>query len=106
MEQNDTHVFDLLTLSPVLDGGWVLLGELGAYVSVSRDRFERIDVTPSGASLRVSLLGSQGETVDVTALRPVNTSSSEVLLSEDWVVLVKSVTFKGSSGKAEVVFDS
>ena len=49
MVANDTHQFDLLQLSPVLENGWVLLGELGKYVSVSRKRFPRMTVTPERA---------------------------------------------------------
>ena len=36
MVANDTRVFDLLELAPVGHNGWVLLGEVGRYVRVSR----------------------------------------------------------------------
>lgn len=36
MVANDTRVFDLLELAPVSQNGWVLLGEVGRYVRVSR----------------------------------------------------------------------
>ena len=47
MARNDTHQFDLLVLAPVVHG-WVLLGEAGAYVRVSRDRFESVTFAASG----------------------------------------------------------
>ena len=95
--QNDTYLFDLMELAPVVSG-WVLLGEVGAYVRVSRVRFEAVSVSLAG--LRAGLVGSRGEKVEVTALRPVSSSTPA-----DWVVMVKSVTI-GVSGKAEVVFES
>ena len=97
MMQNDTYLFDLMELAPVVSG-WVLLGEVGAYVRVSRVRFEAVSVSLAG--LRAGLVGSRGEKVEVTALRPVSSSTPA-----DWVVMVKSVTI-GVSGKAEVVFES
>lgn len=36
MVANDTHVFDFLELAPVAKNGWVLLGEVGRYVRVSK----------------------------------------------------------------------
>ena len=36
MVANDTRVFDLLALAPVAQNGWVLLGEVGRYVRVSK----------------------------------------------------------------------
>ena len=41
MVQNDTHVFDLLELAPVVHG-WVLLGEVERFVRVSRIRFQDV----------------------------------------------------------------
>ena len=93
MAQNDTHAFDLLELAPVVRG-WALLGEVGAYVRVSRGRFERVEFVPTG--IRATLLGSEGETVEVAALRPDGAG--------DWVVLVKRATFRGDSGKLQIAF--
>ena len=98
MAQNDTHVFDLLALAPVVHG-WVLLGEVGAYVRVSRDRFERVDFSPSG--IEATVVGSEGETVEVTALQPKAGTAAA-----DWVVLVQRVTFPREGGKAVVTFGS
>ena len=94
--QNDTHVFDLLELAPVVHG-WVLLGEVERYVRVSRDRFDGVDFAPSG--IRMQLVGSEGETVALTALQLMAGGK------RDWMVLVKRVTFpKGSGGRMEVAF--
>eukprot|EP00966_Prymnesium_polylepis_P110751 2562012-Prymnesium_polylepis.1 len=93
MAQNDTHAFDLLELAPVVRG-WALLGEVGAYVRVSRGRFERVEFAPRG--IHATLVGSEGETVEVAALRPDGAG--------DWVVLVKRVTFRGDSGKLQMTF--
>ena len=64
------------------------------YVRVSRDRFEAVEFSPTG--IRVHLTGSEGETVEVTALRPLSTASDE------WIVMVERVTFEGD--RAVVVF--
>lgn len=93
MAQNDTDLFDLLSLAPLVRG-WALLGEAGAYVRVSRDRFEAVEFSTTG--IRVHLTGSEGETVEVTALRPLSTASDE------WIVMVERVTFEGD--RAVVVF--
>ena len=102
MEQNDTHRFDLLTLAPLVHG-WAFLGEAGAYVRASRERFESVRFSPSG--IRVALLGSDGETVEVTALRPMQMrANGDAVGQAEWTVLVKRVTFRGGSRKAEVAF--
>jgi len=98
MVQNDTRVFDLLELAPVVHG-WALLGEVGKYVRVSRDRFE--DVVVSASGVRADLSGSEGETVEVAALQPATALEGGV--PADWVVLVKRVTFE-RSGRATVTF--
>ena len=93
MVQNDTHVFDLLVLAPVVHG-WVLLGESGKYVRVSRDRIRHVAFRPTG--LTVGLMGTEGESVELTALRPA---------ASDWEVVVQRVTFpKGSGGEMDVAF--
>lgn len=92
MVQNDTKSFDLLTLAPVSSAGWVLLGEVGRYVRVSSDRFD--DVTFSAAGVHASLSGSQGETIEVTALQPLAGKA-------EWLVQVKTVTFAGDTATVE-----
>ena len=86
MVQNDTRMFDLLELAPVVHG-WALLGEVGKYVRVSQDRFDDVAFDASGISM--SLSGSVGETVVVTALQWVEVEA-------DWLVLVKEVSFDES----------
>lgn len=92
MVQNDSRAFDLLELAPVV-GGWVLLGEAGRYVRMSRDRFERVTISPAG--IAAELTGSEGESTEMTALEPAP--------SGDWAVRVKRVEF-GSAGRANVSF--
>ena len=86
MVQNDTRMFDLLELAPVVHG-WALLGEVGKYVRVSQDRFDDVAFDASGISM--SLSGSVGETVVVTALQWVEVEA-------DWLVLVKEASFDES----------
>lgn len=60
---NET-TFKLFTLIPVHDtmlGAWVLLGELGKFVSSSEQRFSYVSVTQR--ETRVGLLGAPGEAV-------------------------------------------
>eukprot|EP01052_Picozoa_sp_SAG31_P027806 SAG31_NODE_2634_length_5342_cov_2.253099_2_plen_262_part_00 len=86
MVQNDTRTFDLLQLAPVVNG-WSLLGEVGRYVRVSRDRFDEVSFFSSG--IHVALSGTKGETTAVTALEPLATG--------DWKIHVKNVTFATST---------
>ena len=86
-------MFDLVELSPVVHG-WVLLGEVGKYVRVSQDRFDDITFDASGISM--SLSGSVGENVAVTALQWIDVKA-------DWLVFVKEVSF-GESRKATLKF--
>lgn len=90
MVANDTHQFDLLQLSPVLENGWVLLGELGKYVSVSRKRFPRMTVTPEGLS--VEALGGRNEEIQIVALQPKNPSRRIM----EWTIHEKTVRFDAS----------
>eukprot|EP00665_Eupelagonemidae_sp_cell47_P017842 gene17842-biopygen411 len=93
MVRNDTRVFDLLELAPVVYG-WVLLGEVDRYVPVSNDRFD--DITFSAAGIRATVSGSAGETTTVTALEPAKGE-------DEWVVRVKRATF-GETGKVAITF--
>jgi hypothetical protein len=100
MLANDTHTFDLLELAPIVHG-WVLLGEVGKYVRVSRDRFE--DVSFSAAGITAELSGTDGESVEVAALQPTGAAQGSGGEGGDWIVQVKRVTF-GKSGRASVRF--
>ena len=109
MAENDTHVFDLLELAPVVNG-WSLLGEVERYVRVSRDRIHDVSFAPAG--IRVNLMGSEGETIELTALRPVRLSAharkgQEVVAPiQDWDIIVKRAIFpKGSGGRMELMFE-
>mgnify|MGYP001426976762 CR=1 FL=1 len=68
MVQNDTVAFDLTLYAPVLDHGWVLLGEIAKYVPVSRARVAAVNAT--AAMLTVDLLGAAHEPVTLVALEP------------------------------------
>jgi len=78
---------ELLTVYPVVHG-FVLLGELDKWVTVSPNRFSNIAITPS--MLSVDLSGGVGEVCTVTAL-------------VDGVVVVKQVRI-GVSNSASLVF--
>ena len=54
-------------ITPVMTGGWVLVGERSKYVPLSSFRFEQ--VSASADSLDVHLVGAAGETVRVCATR-------------------------------------
>ena len=96
MVQNDTHVFDLLTLAPIVHG-WVLLGEVGRYVRVSRDRFESVTFSVSG--IRANITGSEGEVVELVALQPTRGRENR-----SWVVVVERVVFEAGRAWTEVAF--
>jgi hypothetical protein len=53
---------------PCPKSGWIMLGELDKYVSVSPVRFRYVECTKEGVS--VSVTGAIGEAVVLTALRP------------------------------------
>lgn len=86
MVANDSHHFDLLQLSPVLPNGWILLGELEKYVSVSPQRFTEIRVSDG---IWVELQGVPGEEVRIVALEPT-------VSSEEWIVVESVVRFETS----------
>lgn len=98
MVENDTHTFDLVMLAPVASNGWAFLGEVGAYVSVSSDRFDSVHFSASGIIAAVS--GAVGETIELVALRPTAFARGS---SSEWEVLVRSVTV-GKSGRVSVTF--
>ncbi|CAE7252706.1 Cbr3, partial [Symbiodinium natans] len=89
MVQNDTHRFDLWQFSPVEENGWVFLGEVGKYVSVSSKRFRHVQPLRSG--LLVTLVGVRGEEVQLTALKPCGTG---------WTVLEKTLLLEDSEVSA------
>ena len=85
MVANDSHRFDLLQLSPVLKNGWVLLGEVNKYVSVSSRRFTQVSMISGG--MRVEVAGSPGEEIHIIGLQPNGL---------DWTIVEKAVRFKSS----------
>ena len=63
----DYGTADFWRTAPVLPNGWALLGELGKFVGVSRQRIAGL--ATQGASLHVALVGAPGEVVRLTAAR-------------------------------------
>eukprot|EP00041_Stephanoeca_diplocostata_P034603 m.1187524 g.1187524 ORF g.1187524 m.1187524 type:complete len:237 (-) comp24549_c0_seq8:2752-3462(-) len=59
-----TTGFALYAIAPVLDNGWILMGEPNKYVSVAFRRFSRL-VTSAATGMQVSVSGAAGERVEV-----------------------------------------
>lgn len=95
---NDTHAFDLHELAPVLEGGWVLLGDLDRYVSVSSKRFLSVGSASAAAGLSMDVVGVADETLYITALRPAARRGSGDIA--EWTVVAKEIRF--SSGCTSV----
>ena len=87
---NCSHTY--MSIYPMLDVGFVLLGELSKYASVSTDRFTGVQ---GGSKLSVTVHGVAGETVDVTALVPSSAGKK---------VRVHRVVFKGDESTIQVNF--
>ena len=64
-DQDPTQGHELVSVYPVFNG-FVLLGELDKWVTLSPDRFSNLVI--SAASLSVDLRGGVGETVTVTVV--------------------------------------
>jgi hypothetical protein len=94
--KNDTHTFDLHQFAPILSNGWVLLGDLQKYVSVSSKRFASILTTSHGA-LQVTAIGVANESMQLTALRAERVGSRR-----KWSVVVVAVQFDSSCRTVQV----
>ena len=94
---NDTHAFDLHELAPVLEGGWVLLGDLDRYVSVSSKRFLSVGSASAAAGLSMDVVGVADETLRITALMPAARGNDGIA---EWTVVAKEIRF--SSGCTSV----
>ena len=87
---------EVVVLSPVLDGGWTLLGEPNKWVSVSPQRF--LDVQSSDKSASAVLNGADGEVVTVVFQDPHGQiSSTQCKIGTAGTVTVK-VTAGESTG--------
>ena len=64
--------FQIFAVAPVLDDGWVLLGEQSKWVPVSNARFSQLSFSSDGADTHASVIaeGSFGELVSVSWLAP------------------------------------
>jgi len=96
MVMNDTHVYDLTMMAPIGPNGWVFLGDVSSYVSVSSKRFKTISYSPVG--MVVAMAGVVGETITLTALKP-NANTAQ---DDEWLVMTKDVTFTETT--AQIVF--
>jgi hypothetical protein len=70
--------------------GWFFLGELRGYVSLSPARFIKVSCTASGVT--ATLVGSAGEIVELTALKPTH----EVRRHSGFEVVLRKVVFPKS----------
>ena len=61
---SDKVNFTVISLAPVTSSGWALLGELSKWVPVAEARFG--NVTAAGGELEVEVVGSEGETVEIS----------------------------------------
>lgn len=89
------------------ESGWIFLGDLNVYTSVSPARFSKVSCTISGVI--VALVGSPGEAVELTALRPTRSTPSgyevvvqDVVFSNSQVV---TVSFENAAGAAPALAD-
>ena len=111
MVRNDSHRFDLWQLAPVAANGWVLLGDLTRYVSVSLKRFQSVAFTASGITAIVS--GAPGETLLLTALKPADygepvtpSATDDAPVVREWSVVVQSVSFGTDDSPQAIEFSA
>jgi hypothetical protein len=104
----DDFPFDLILSHPVSAASpWILLGELGKYTTLSRQRFTSVKkLTKAGIDLE--LAGAVGEVVTVTALHRAATTGSGPNAAvekslEGFTVVVKTATI-GAHGSATLHF--
>jgi len=80
-------------LSPVLPGGWCLLGEAEKIVSASNHRFSALSASANGSTFSVGVSAASGEAVAVWVLLPAAThrllASTSATAGEDANVNVK-----------------
>eukprot|EP00912_Choanoflagellata_sp_UC4_P000323 UC4_evm4s197 len=76
---NSVRNFIFYQASPILENGWVLIGDQSKFIPCSPQRFVAVgssdaprekDMMTFGAKLRVHILGSPGEKVPVTVISP------------------------------------
>lgn len=56
--------------APVLENGWAVLGEAAKFVAVARQRFLEVAVATDGKGVRVRMIGSVGEQIEIWARDP------------------------------------
>lgn len=60
--------FQFFTLSPILPGGWIVLGESDKFIKMSKQRIKELSLNP----LQIELEGAVGEEVVFDILHPQN----------------------------------
>ena len=93
--------FELISLSPVLRGGYALLGELDKFVRASPVRFTRILAAEAPPSLSFGVNGAGGESLNVTVMAPA-TAVPGVAAGDDAVILSVGIAFGAAGGTASV----
>jgi hypothetical protein len=93
---NNSHNFELYSLSPVSATGWSLLGELHKVVHVSVQRFASVTYAPSQMTVVVN--GAPGESVDVAFLAPPASEAGSAAVAG--TILRYSVPMPASGGNA------
>ena len=63
--ETECFPFQWHAIAPVLKNGWVLTGEVGKLMPISRQRLAAIEATPNGIAL--DLIGAPGEVVEMGA---------------------------------------
>jgi len=77
--------FDYYVVAPVLESGWVLLGELSKFITVSKQRIT--DVTSNASELVLTIIGTPGETVTLSL---INTAATPQKMQQVSVVISSS----------------
>lgn len=97
------HGFDVLTASPLLGGGFALLGELGKFVRVSPFRF--ISASATETSMSVALHGTPHEVIPVTFVVPAAGSDHSATTSPvEGTIVVTPVTLDADGDGAVTVY--
>ena len=68
LPKTDKWDFNMWTAAPVLYNGWVVMGEVSKWVSVSSRRFTSFIVEKT--SVTVELIGQSGENIEILFLKP------------------------------------
>ena len=109
LQHFDSHKWSLLHVMPVLQNGWVFLGELGSkWVPASGARFSALEAT-SPHQVGVTAACSADEVLRVGALKPMPPQDGDTgggeggrSTGDDWVVAVHEIKCAGASGEQHI----